>query len=304
MLQFQIYALALLLCFVSSKSHAQDRLPVDGRTRVVMLGTGNPAPSPERAGPATAIVVDSTPYLIDFGVGVVRRWNAALVAGVGPMPVWGLRTAFVTHLHTDHTLGYAELIFTPWTVSAGDIPPLRVFGPAGLQAMTANILAAYREDISVRTGPSGGLAGSAAPQVQVEEITPGVVYRDDLVTVTAFLVRHGAWEQAFGYRFDTPDKVVVISGDTASPSVITDYCKECDILIHEAALPEGPAVTEYYRDNHTTAEQLAVTANRSRPKLLVIYHQRGDETAQRVLERVRANYTGPVVSARDGDVFR
>jgi ribonuclease Z len=269
-----------------------------------MLGTGNPAPNPDRSGPATAIVVDSTAYLVDFGVGVVRRWNAALLAGLGPLPVWGLRTAFVTHLHSDHTLGYAELILTSWTASGGELPPLRVFGPVGLEAMTRNILAAYAEDISIRIGSGGGLQGGLPPQVLAEEVSPGVIYRDDLVTVTAFLVRHGAWPQAFGYRFETPDKVIVVSGDTSAPSVIPENCRQCDILVHEAALPEGPGVTPYYRANHTTAEQLVTIANQSQPKLLVIYHQRGEDTAERVLQVIRAGYQGQVVSARDGDVYR
>ena len=156
----------------------------------------------------------------------------------------------------------------------------------------------------MRTGPGGGLEGNLAPRVDVQEIRPGIVYRDELVTVTAFSVRHGAWPEAFGYRFETPDKVVVISGDTAEPSVIPEHCQRCDILIHEAALPEGPAVTPYYRANHTTAEQLAVIANRSQPRLLVIYHQRGEDTAERVLEVVRAAYSGEVVSAVDGGVYR
>lgn len=289
---------------VEAQTPRADEADVESRTRVVMLGTGNPYPDPERGGPATAIVVDSTAYLVDFGVGVVRSWNRALQKDIKGIPLWGLRTAFVTHLHSDHTLGYAELILSSWTIANSELAPLKVFGPVGLSSMTENILDAYAEDIGVRTSPVGELPGRSPPVVQAHEINPGIVYRDSLVTVTAFAVHHGSWRQAFGYRFETPDKVVVISGDVGSPSVIPDVCSGCDILIHEAALPEGPAVNAYYRSYHTTAEQLAALATRSRPKLLVVYHQRGGNVPGQVLAAIRANYAGNVVMARDGDVYR
>jgi ribonuclease Z len=170
--------------------------------------------------------------------------------------------------------------------------------------MTQNILAAYAEDIRVRTAPGGGMQGRAAPRVDVTEIKEGVVLRDSLVTVTAFRVHHGSWPQAFGYRFQTPDKVIVISGDAAPPSVVPQYCQRCDILVHEAALPEGPEVNAYYRNYHTTAEELAAIAQESQPQLLVIYHHRPGNAPDRVLVAIGAKYSGRVVSARDGDVFQ
>jgi ribonuclease Z len=289
---------------LSAQTSAAPTPQQEARTRIVMLGTGNPYPNPERSGPATAIVVDSTAYLVDIGAGVIRRWNAALSAGLGPLPIWALRTAFVTHLHSDHTLGYAELILDSWRTSGGTASALRVFGPVGLEAMTQHILAAYAEDIRIRTGPGGGLEGRPAPQVQVREIVEGVVYEDSLVMVTAFRVKHGAWAHAFGYRFQTPDMTIVISGDAAPPSVVPDFCQQCDVLIHEAALPEGPGVTPYYRNYHTTAEELAAIANRTQPKLLVVYHHRPGDIPGRVLQVIRSLYSGRVVSAIDGDVYQ
>src|SRR5690606_16977807 len=117
-------------------------------TRVVLLGTGTPSPDPERSGPATAIVVNGTPYLIDFGPGVVRRVAAAAQAGVNGLTVVNVRVAFLTHLHSDHTAGSPDLILAPGAV--GRSQPLEVYGPRGLQHMTAHILEAYREDIAIR----------------------------------------------------------------------------------------------------------------------------------------------------------
>ena len=46
-------------------------------TQVVLLGTGTPPADPDRSGPATAVVVNGTAYLVDFGAGVVRRAKSA-----------------------------------------------------------------------------------------------------------------------------------------------------------------------------------------------------------------------------------
>ena len=106
-------------------------------------GNGNPPADPDRSGPATAIVVDGTPYLVDFGAGVVRRAKSAVVdKGIAALDPVNLRVAFVTHLHSDHTVGYPDLILTPWVL--GRRVPLEVYGPAGIKAMTEHILEAYR----------------------------------------------------------------------------------------------------------------------------------------------------------------
>src|SRR5581483_10150486 len=202
-------------------------------TKTVMLGTGNPRPEPDRAGPATAIVVDDTPYLIDFGPGVVRRISAAFEKGVTALGYGGvnIRTVFLTHLHSDHTVGYPDLIFTPWVM--GRHAPLDVYGPPGIGAMTDHILKAWQIDIEARTG---GLNqhNRTGCRVSAHEIAPGVVYRDRSVTVTAFAARHEEMVDSFSYRFETPDRTIVISGDTAPTQTLIDHSHGCDVLIHEA----------------------------------------------------------------------
>lgn len=306
---------------VSQRASAQSatQAPVAAsRTRVIMLGTGTPVADPDRFGPAVVVLVDSTPYLFDMGVGVVRRWAAALRAGAAPLSPASLHTAFVTHLHTDHTLGYAELIFTSWTVADATVlqrrgeptttsvrPPLDVYGPPGLRAMTTHLVAAYAEDIAVRTGPEGELAGVAPPEVRAHEIEPGVVYRDARVTVTAFAVHHGTWAQAFGYRIQTPDKVIVLSGDAGPPSTVAAQCHGCDILLHEGGGVLTADAGDYFRRFHTTTEALAEIARAANPKLLVLYHQRPSTLAvERAYARLRELYPGPFIVGRDLDVFR
>ena len=248
------------------------------RTRVVLLGTGTPVPDPDRSGPATAIIVGDNAYLVDFGPGVVRRAEAAVIdRGITALEPANLKVAFVTHLHSDHTAGYADLIFTGWV--AGRSTPLEVYGPAGLRSMTEHILQAYRIDIETRTNPDGNQRAIANGwKVNAHEIKSGVVYKDAVVTVTAFPTKHAM--ESYGFRFDTPDRSIVISGDTGPTDETVKACSGCDILIHEAQLLElytkmperlHSFVTKY----HTTTEQLAALATRAKPKLLVIYHTVG-----------------------------
>lgn len=286
---------------LTSAAVAQGAGVRSGRTRVVMLGTGNPVADPDRFGPAMVVVVDSTAYLVDCGVGVVRRWAAAIRNGIGPFQPWDLRRVFITHLHSDHTLGYPDLILSSWTLERSQREPLHVFGPTGTRAMTDALLRAYAEDIRVRTGPGGELAGSAAPKVDVHEITAGEVYHDALVRVTAFKVHHGTFPEAFGFRFQTPDRDIVISGDAAPPSSIPDQCHGCDILIHEGGFFHRDSGSEYQRQFHTSMEDLVEVARLARPKLLVMTHQPGNNESG--LQFVREYYDGRVVVAHDLDVF-
>ena len=274
------------------------------RTKLVMLGTGNPSPNPDRFGPATVVLVDDVPYLVDSGVGVVRRWAAAIRENKFSSRPADLKTAVITHLHTDHTLGLAELIFTPWTnVPAGSpaaVRPLEIFGPPGMTAMTRNLLAAYADDIRIRTsdGGSRALSGSAGPLVNSHEVAAGEIYRDERVTVIAFNVTHGNWEHAYGYRFRTPDKTIVISGDTAYTPEIGRQCSGCDLLVHEGGFNDD---SSYFRAAHTNAEELARVAMEARPKRLILYHQRGDnEEGVRI---IRSKFSGPVIVAKDLQVF-
>ena len=144
-------------------------------TKIVLLGTGTPIADPLRSGPSTAIVVNGTPYLIDFGPGVVRRAAAAHRMGIKGLQARNLKHAFVTHLHSDHTAGYADLIFSPWVL--GRNTPLEVFGPKGIASMTDHILAAYEEDIRVRIEGLESVSKNGY-KVIAHEIEPGIVYQD------------------------------------------------------------------------------------------------------------------------------
>ena len=272
-----------------------------------MLGTGTPNADPERFGPAVAIVVGNASYLVDAGVGVVRRAAAAQRAGIDALGPAQLKRAFITHLHSDHTLGLADLIFSPWVLERAT--PLELTGPRGLKAMTDHLVAAYAEDLEIRTKGGEPAHRHDPTSVVVREARDGVVFRDDNVVVTAFAVKHGAWEQAFGYRFQTADRTIVISGDTGPDSHIEEQCKRCDVLVHEVYSEAGLARREpewqaYHSRYHTSSKQLAAIAKRAQPGLLVLYHQLiWSSTEDELLKEVQSAYDGRVVSAKDLDVF-
>ena len=284
------------------------------RTQIVMLGTGTPIPDPDRVGSGVAIIVDSVAYLFDAGAGVVRRAAAAGHNGIkafapslpGGQASPRFNRVFLTHLHSDHTLGLADVIFTPWI--QGRVTPLDVYGPPGTKKLVKGILDAYEEDVQERLHASGGPPANGWNAI-VHEIAEGVVFSDSRVTVKAFAVPHADWKYAFGYRIQTPDRTIVLSGDDRPNDAIARECNGCDVLIHEVYSDAGfatiPAIRKAYHSRaHTSATQLGDIATSAKPKLLILYHQlffgSSDET---LLKEVRSRFTGRVVSAKDLDVY-
>jgi len=279
------------------------------RTQIVLLGTGTPRPDPKRAGPATAIVVNGTAYLVDAGPGVVRRAQAAVDNGIKGLAVASLQTAFITHLHSDHTVGLPDLIFTSWV--QGRHAPLKLYGPPGISDMAKHILLAWQADIDIRVS---GLErrDPAGATVEAHDVRPGTIYEDAGVKVTAFPVRHGDIP-AYGYRFDTPDRSIVISGDTSPSQEVVENCRKCDVLIHEAYAEEyRPADMaswlEYRAKHHTTTTQLGELAAKAEPGLLIVYHRgigpAGAEISdQRYLDEIRRAFKGRIAIGRDLDVY-
>jgi ribonuclease BN (tRNA processing enzyme) len=276
------------------------------RTQLVLLGTGTPNADPDRAGPAIAVMVDDVPYLVDFGPGIVRRAAAAFARGVKGLEPKRLRTAFVTHLHSDHTAGYPDLIFTPAVLERD--APLDVYGPPGIRAMTDHVMKAWAEDMEVRLHDIEP-AKPAGYEVRAHEIEPGIVYRDSRTTVRAIAVPHGAWKRSYAYRFDTPDRSIVISGDSGPSDALVAACDGCDILVHEVYSVAGvatrpPEWQRYHRVYHTSSAELAALATKARPGMLVLCHQLFWGTSDEALvAEVSKGWAAKVVSGKDLDVY-
>ncbi len=312
------YVLAMVTIFLVAFQPNKQRIPNQpdlkveqseketvSETKVVLLGTGTPRIDPDRSGPATAIIVNNTAYLVDMGPGVVRRAKSAeLGKGITALDPTKLRVVFVTHLHSDHTVGYADLIFTPWTT--GRRFPLEVYGPKGMKLMTEYLLKAYSADIETRTNRDGNQRDFPdGHKVNAHDITAGIVYRDSNVTVTAFKTKHAM--ESYGYRFDTKDRSIVISGDTNPTDATIEACNGCDVLIHEAHtqawLKTRPVTFQEFSSKfHTTTPELSQLATRARPKLLILYHYNG-LSDEEILNDMRSHYKGHFVIGRDLDVY-
>jgi ribonuclease BN (tRNA processing enzyme) len=275
-------------------------------TKLVLLGTGSPFADPAKSGPSLAIVVNNTSYIVDAGPGLVRRAAQAKELGFPSLDAAQLKTLFITHLHSDHTIGLADIILTPAVLDRN--APITIYGPTGIKKMTAELMRAYKEDIAIRI--NGLEKGDAiAYQVNTNEIKEGQIYKDSNLTVTAFKVKHGQWENAFGFVFQTKDKKIVVSGDCTYSENLIKYAKDCDILVHEVYSDAGlkkrtQRWQDYHSTFHTSTFQLADIANQVKPKLLVLNHQLTfGTTLQSLLDEVQSKYKGVVVNGADLDVF-
>ena len=278
-------------------------------TRLVLLGTGTPNAEPDRSGPSLAIIIQDKSYIVDFGPGIVRQANKLYTqdndAFISLKPS-NLEVAFLTHLHSDHTTGYPDLIFTPWVLERDT--PLKVFGPKGIKSMTENILEAYGSDIRYRIDGSEP-ANETGWNVEVDEIDEGIVYKDDLVEVVAFKVNHGSWENAFGYKFTTADKTIIISGDTAPSDKLIEMAKGSDILVHEVYSQSGfdrrsEVWKNYHSKHHTSTNELAEIANIAKPKLLLLTHILfWGSSEKEIIDEIGSSYSGKVIVGEDLSVY-
>ncbi len=275
-------------------------LPIYAETKLILLGTGTPNADPKRSGPATAIVVNGSAYVVDLGPGVVRRATAAGISSDK------LKVAFLTHLHSDHTAGLPDFYLTPAVLDRH--APLQLIGPKGTKAMAKHIEAAYREDVSIRV-KLFEQGDPKAYRIDVTEARPGIVFKDANVTVTAIPVPHAGWKHSFAYLFQTPDKRIVVSGDTTYHEPLARSCNGCDFLVHEVYSEAGlekrtPQWQRYHRNAHTSGPDVGRLATIAQPKLLVLTHFLLWTASEAQLEsEVRQTWKGPLAMGKDLDVF-
>jgi ribonuclease BN (tRNA processing enzyme) len=276
-------------------------------TRIVLLGTkGGPrVGGTGRRNPATLLLIDDQPYLVDCGYGVSQQLVAANVA----LP--RLRHIFITHLHSDHLLEYGGVIYNAW--AAGLKTPVDAYGPPGLEHATRAFFDFMREDIEIRIPDEG--RPDLRKLVAVHEIDkPGAVMRNADVGVSAALVRHPPWRHAYAYRFDAADRSVVISGDTTYAPELASFAKGADVLVHEvmylpgvesllARNPNASTLREHLLASHTTTEDVGRIAAAAGVKTVVLTHLvPGDDpsiTDEQWKEGVRKHFHGEVIVGRD-----
>lgn len=279
-------------------------------TKVVMLGTGSPIPLMDRFGPSVAIVVNNRPYLIDAGEGSYRASQAATPKYGGRIPGLDLKNLdrlFLTHHHMDHVSNLAAIIYLPWYL--GSDRQLDIYGPRNTAKMVDRLLEAYQYVIDV--GEVTGTKYDAAIIAKGHDhILPGTIYRDEHVVVDAFKVLHGNMPNSFSYKFTTPDRVIIVSGDKRPTPGFPEWAAGADVLIHEvytvAGLETAPArVPKIAASYHTSTQELAEIAKVANPGLLVLYHVQNfaSDADAPVSELRKFGYEGRVVLAVDQDIY-
>ncbi|MDB5733882.1 MAG: elaC [Alphaproteobacteria bacterium] len=245
------------------------------KSRLILLGTGGgPTPKPNRSAPAQAIIVGGVTYVVDCGNGVARQM---VLAG---LKLGSLRNVFITHQHSDHNADYGNLLLLSWAANLAS--RVDTYGPPPLAKMTKLFLEMNDYDITTRTADEGRppLGQLIVPHEITED---GLVMRDANVKVTAALVDHPPVRPAFAYRFDCPDRSIVISGDTRPSPNLVRLAKGADMLVHEvmylpalerliAGETNAKTLRAHLLASHTTAEEVGRIATEAGVKTLVLSH--------------------------------
>lgn len=271
-------ALLSALPFLDLSALARTRIdsPAGHRaSRLILLGTaGGPTPKPNRAAPAQVIVAGGASYVIDCGNGVARQMVLA------KLDLRSIRSVFLTHLHSDHAADYGNLLLLSW---ASDLTSrVDTYGPPPLSEMTRQFLALNDVDIRTRIVDEG--LPPLEPLISPHEIRgAGVVLEDENVRVTAAVVDHPLMTHAYSYRFDCPDRSIVVSGDTRPSSALVELARDADVLVHEvmhvpsiesliARAPHAKRLREHLLASHTTTEQVGRLATEAGVGTLVLSH--------------------------------
>ena len=267
---------------------------------VTLLGTGCPPPNPSRRGPATLFRHGQEALLVDAGSGVAVQLQRA------GLRITAVRTVLLTHLHSDHVIDLGHLVLTRWIV--GENAPLEVLGPAGTAPHVERLLALWSGDVEVRRTH---MHEREAPRVAVTEIEEGLVLDRDGLRVTAFLVEHEPVKPAFGFRLETPDRRVAISGDTRPCESLVRHAQDVDVLIHEctdmthAAWSPGcgwPTREAKVRDlqaYHTGPDEVGTVAAQARARRLVLHHLMPGSDPADLAARAARQFDGPITVGED-----
>jgi ribonuclease BN (tRNA processing enzyme) len=302
--------------------NAQSAGPASSGTRLITVGTaGGPSPRPARAQSANLLVVNGTPYLIDAGDGTTRRLAKMR------FNFRTLGTIFITHGHNDHTGGLGMLLSAEWT--ALRTAPIHVYGPPGTEALITATIGYFGLDAEIRISD-----GSRTVPIEKvffgHDVGAGLVHQDANIKVTAVEnthFHHHPGSPAYGrhksysYRFETPDRVIVFTGDTGPSDAVTALAKDADILVtevvsvddvKEVAVRQGRwqamtarEQTEYIRhmeEEHLTPQQIGAMAARAGVKTVILSHltpRPGSDDYTPWADEVRRHFSGKVLIAKD-----
>lgn len=269
----------------------------DPAMELILLGTGYPYPSAERAGPSCAVLVGDDVYVVDAGRGAVMRLAAMDIS-------WSsINSVFITHLHSDHIDGLPDLFHSTWQFGSGR--PFELYGPEGIRNVADGILKFYEADIHIRRDLTEKLPPEGA-RINVHEIREGTISGfPGGLRITAFAEDHHPVNPAFGYRFDAGSHSIVITGDTRPNENLDRFARGADILVHEAYVRPNAATAEGVHpwsiyDYHSSAGEAGETARKAHVKILVLTHLIPRNTPERYfLDEAKKTFGGKIIVGRD-----
>jgi ribonuclease Z len=294
-MQATFFGLGVLLVVVS----AAPVLAEGQEIKVTLLGTGCPPAVMNRFGPSTLVEAGRQKLLFDAGRGALQR---LVELGVHWQDVRGV---FLTHLHSDHVVGFPDAWLTGWLIVPGRNVPLSVWGPRGTEQMMSHLEQAFEYDVRIRVANDGASADGA--MILAQDIGEGVAYDRDGVKVTAFEVDHAPVKPALGYRIDYAGRSVVLSGDTRFSENLIRHAQGVDVLVHEVFVPATlqragvpPERAKNIVDYHTTPERAGEVFARTKPRLAVYSHVcMPTALEQDIVPPTRKTYSGPLELGED-----
>lgn len=267
--------------------------------KVTLLGTGCPPAVMNRFGPSTLVEAGQQKFLFDAGRGAMQR---LVQLGVRWQDVQGV---FLTHLHSDHVVGFPDLWLTGWLIVPGRKVPLPVWGPAGTSQMMSHLAQAYEYDTRIRMADDH--ASPEGARLRARDVGEGLIWERSGARITAFEVDHGPVKPALGYRIDYAGRSVVLSGDTRLTDNLVRHAQGVDLLVHEVFAPQTlqragvpPERARNIIAHHVTPEQAGEVFTRVKPKLAVYSHIcMPTALEQDLLPPTRKTYDGPLELGED-----
>jgi ribonuclease Z len=265
--------------------------------KITILGSGTPRVNIDRFSQSILVEHKNDKFLFDAGRGALLRLNQSNI-----LP-HEIENIFFTHLHSDHILGFSDILMTGWIYHRQSA--LNVFGPKGINNFINSTLQAFEEDIKVRSMAPEKLDTNNL-KTNIEIITDGYVYKKNGLTIEAFSVKHEPFTHAFGFKISNNKYCMIISGDTTYSEKVLEKSKDCDLLIHEIAHASEHTLKKYPKAKdiisyHTDTQQISEIINTVSPRLTVLNHVLSLDglSDNDILKQIKKNTSHEVIIAND-----
>ena len=265
--------------------------------KVTILGSGTPRVNIDRFSQSILVEHKNDKFLFDAGRGALLRLNQSRIL---PNEIENI---FFTHLHSDHILGFSDILMTGWVYHRQK--PLNIFGPPGTINFVDSTIKSFEEDIKVRSLPPESLNVENLKS-NIEIIYDDFIYKKNGLIIETFAVKHEPFTYAFGFKIFNSKYCMVISGDTTYSEQVIEKSKNCDLLIHEIAhasehtlekYPKAKGVISY----HTDASQVSKIVNTVKPRLTILNHvlSLDGSSDEQILNEIKKNTKHKVLIAKD-----